>query len=327
MAYDANALRWTSADVLSDVRRRASLPTTSTDWTDAVVLREATDAIYSFAAWAAAQAGEGRFVASIDRAITAVLNGPYREGSELPLPALAIADTVENVTYIDQNGIVQSRLTRMDPAQEADFDRLDREGTPASYTVLSGRIRLYPRPTTGGIVRISYQRRHPELVSDVPANVAILTALTGTTTTALTLNAALTGLAVGDEVDVLAVSYPHRTLGAGLNVAAASGTSVTLSAPASLFTGLPTTGARLVRAGQSPYVQLPLELRQALVEKTTSNILRTMGDVQGAQLAEQAATLELSRVMQMLSPRAKRDKARAVNPWSLMRHRILRARW
>jgi hypothetical protein len=322
MATDRNALSWTSAQVLSDVRRKASLPVTSTDWTDAVILREATDVLWSFAAWALAQGGEGRLLSSLERPITANLSGVFTQGSEVMLPPLAIASTLEAVTWTDAPGLNETRLARIDAADEATYATPGYEGSPACYALIGERIRLYPRPTTGGTLRLTYQRRHPELVTDVVANVGTLLSIAqaSPTTTTLTESAGLTGLAIGDTVDVLRGQYPYAPIVASAEVTALpNATTITIDQPLAYLSGHDTAGARIVRAGHSPYVSLPLELRTCVAEKTVANILRTLGDMQGMQAAEQSATMELARVMQMLSPRVKRDKPKAINPSSLMR--------
>ncbi len=326
MPTDRNATTWTSAQVLSDVRRKASLPTTSTDWTDAVILREATDVLWSFAGWALAHAGEGRLLASLDRPVTGALSGAFGQ-REFLLPPLAVASTLDMVTWTDSTGQNQSRLVRIDHADEATWTEPTVTGAPAYYALMGDRIRIYPLANSGGTLRFTYQRRHAELVADTTASVATVASISGTATTAITVGNALTpALTAGDVVDVLRASHPYAPIVSSAEVLSMAGNNPTVDAPAALFTGTDYVGARLVRAGQSPYVSLPLELRTSFCEKVAANILRTMGDLAGMQAAEQSATIELARVMQMLSPRAKRDKPYAVNPYSHLRMRITRGR-
>lgn len=326
MATDRNPLSWTSAQILSDVRRRASLPTTSTDWTDAVILREATEVLWDFAGWAMASSGEGRMLSSLDRPITATLTGAFSSGSEVQLPPLAIASTLEMVTWTNATGQNEYRLTRLDAAQEATYATPADQGDPNTYTLVGDRIRLYPQPNSGGILRITYQRRHPELVADSAATagtVSIAPSTAASSTVTLTMALAVTGLAVGDTVDVLSSSYPYSPILQSAEVTAIVGTTVTVDRSGAFFTNVgDMVGARVVRSGQSPYVQLPLEFRTCVTEKIAANILRTLGDLQGMQAAEASATMGLARVMQMLNPRVKRDKPKAINPSSLMRGRF-----
>lgn len=331
MTYDSNALQWTSAQVLSDIRRKASLPITSTDFPDSVLLREATDMLWSFAGWAMAQAGEGRLTASLDRALASGLfTSSYRSATETDIPPLAIADSIDSISFIDATGLNQQRLTRMELSNESDMESVDSTGSPAAYALMSGRIRLYPQPSTGGTLRIYYQRRHPELVLDNTTNVGTTSAIAanGLTQSTLTMAPAFALPVAGNEVDLIAATSPYRAILSNVTVVSNVGASLVLAVPFTQLANLPTVGLRVVLSGQSPYVHFPLEFRAAVTEKVAANVQRILGDNAGAQASEQAAMMELSRVMQMLSPRSKRDKPRAINPYSHLRMAMRRwGRW
>lgn len=321
MATDRQFTSWTSATLLSDVRRKASLPTTSTDWTDAVLLRECTDVLWSFTGWAMAQAGEGRLLASLDRPVTGALSGAYGQ-REYVMPPLAVAGTIDSVTWTDSTGQSQSRLSRIDHGEESIWTEPTSTGSPSSYTLMGDRIRIYPIPNTGGTLRFTYQRRHPELVLDTPSDVGTVSSVASasSTTTTITESSGITGLVVGDPIDVIRAMHPYSPIVSSVEVTALpSGTTITVDTPVAMFTGFDLVYTRVVRAGRSPYVHLPLELRTCVTEKIAANVLRTLGDLQGMQAAEQSAALELGRVMQLLNPRAKRDKPYAINPFSHMR--------
>ena len=330
MPTDQSSLTWTTTDVLADVRRAASLPTTSTDWTDAVLLREVSNVLWGFAGWALSQGGEGRMLSDLDRAVTSVLPGVSGQ-REFLIPPGAILGTLEDVTFTDASGQNEARLLRIDHADARSFATPTETGAPGAYALVGDRIRLYPIPSTGGTLRLTYPRRHAELVADAAANVSTLVSATSasSTTTQLTIALAITGLAVGDTLDVIRASYPHSPIVESCEVTAIGGANllVTVDRPLTSFTGNVLSGARVVRAGRSPYVSMPLELRVCITEKTCANVLRAMGDLQGSAASEQAATVELARAMQALSPRTKRDKPKAINPYSHMRSRMTRGRW
>lgn len=340
MPSEVSALKWTAADVLLEARRKAALPKTSTEYTDEVVLREATDVLWSFGTWAMSQAGEGRLVEHLDRLPTELLASASRNMSEVALPSLALGDAIDAVTYVDSTGTQHVRLIRIDLAQESDYAPLGAEGRPVSYALLAGRIRLYPRPIEGGTVRVQYQRRHGDLIVDKPGidtavppilpiiRSATLVSHSGTSTsTTLTVSVAITDLSAGDRIDLIAPSVPHGVLVSGLELTSVVDTVLTTSTPYSLLTNLDAFGQALVcRTGHSPVVSLPLEMRGAYSEKVAAHLMRQLGDLQGAQASEQAALMEMSRVMQLLSPRVKRDKPKVVSPYSHLRQRMGR-RW
>ena len=326
MAWDATGQSWTAAELVADVRRVASLPATSVDFTDPVVLREATDVLWSFAGWALSQAGDGRLVELLQRPVASLLASDYRQGGECELPPLAVADTVESVSWLNREGTSEARLQRIDPAEQPTYDAPSASGQPMAYALLGSRLRLYPRPDQGGTIRLVYQRRHPMLVTDTPVSVGTgsVSGPRGVSTTESTFAwssaATALSLATGDLVDILNPHYPYRAL--------TTQAAVTLVTPLASFSfvypstwaaNTPPTGLRVVRAGTSPYVHYPLELRAAVTEKVAANLMRRVGDLTNAQASEQQAMQELARVMQMLSPRAKRDRPRAINPYSHLR--------
>ena len=323
MAWDQNAGSWTAAELLSDVRRAASLPVTSTDFPDAVLMREATDVLWSYAGWAMQQAGEGRLTDLLERPVTGLLSSAYRAGSELELPPLAIGDTVDAVTWLNAQGTSESRLQRIDASLQPDYDRPGATGAPQAYALLGSRIRLYPRPDQGGTVRLTYQRRHPHLIADTTTTVGTLlnaatTIAPGITQFTLTSDVSM-GLMVLDTVDLLSGQAPYRPLATGLSVWSVNLALLQLQIPLSTLSGLNLYGVRVVRSGQSPYVHYPLELRASVTEKIAANVMRRFGDLTNAQASEQIALGELQRVITMLSPRVKRDRPKVVNPYSHLR--------
>ena len=326
MPYDASAQTWTTAELLADVRRVASLPATSVDFTDAVILREASEVLWSYAGWALQQAGEGRLVETLERPVSAALSSMYRALSEVDLPPLAIADTVESVSFLSADGRNESRLQRIEASVQSEFDQPDSEGTPTAYALVGSRLRLYPRPSQGGVLRIAYQRRHPALITFDPSS-TVVTNLTGWGTTTPTSVVGTLGLAgqtvppwpVGTMVDVLRAQSPYRTLVASASVLAHSSSAITLGIPPALIQNVTASELVIVRAGESPYVHYPLELRASVNEKIAANLMRRVGDMTGAQAAEASAAQELGRVLGMLSSRSKRDRPKAINPWSHLR--------
>jgi hypothetical protein len=306
------------AQVLTDVRRKASLPATSTDWTDTVILREATDVLWSFAGWALAQAGEGRLLSSIDRVVSSALTGVYGK-NEFVLPPLAVASSIDMVAWTDADGKTQSRLSRIDHAEEPVWSGLTETGSPSMYALIGDRIRVYPTPTTGGTLRITFPRRHSELVPDTTqfsGGIGSLNVVTATTTQFVTAHI---GLGVGDMIDIVTTAYPHVPVITYVEVIAQGGGTITIPASVAQLSGFDSTTMRVVKSGQTPYVSLPLEMRAAFTEKVCANILRIVGDLQGMAACEQAAGLELARAMMLLSPRSKRDKPYTINPYSHLR--------
>lgn len=328
MPLDRNASSWTSAQLLSHVRTKAQIPPGAIDYSDAVLLREASAVIWSLAGWALQLAGDGRLSFSFDRSAVASLSSPFRAANEFLLPPHAVGDTIENVVWVDADGLTERPLHLLDiPEQEYAPD--SSTNGPTHYAFSSGRVRLYP-PTTPeqGALRFNYQRRHGALVADTAANAPtiLFSANAGDGYSILTL-ASTSPFTVGDYVDIVSDQYPYRVIFGDVYVGANSGSSTTVYVPNAY---LPTTselsGMRVLKSGQSPFVSLPLEMQLCVHEKVAANILRLLGDMSQASACEAIAKDELTRVLQIFTPRAKSDRRKIVNANGVMR-RGNRNRW
>jgi hypothetical protein len=328
LSLDPNAGAWTSAQLLSDVRQAANLPTTSTDWTDTAILAVASNVIHDYGSWALTKSGDGRLVEMFHRSASAALASPYRAGSDIDLPPLAVGDTFQHVSWVDSSGARERRLQQVDGPMQSLYDSPGDTGDPAGYSVLAGRIRLYPQPTTGGVIRFTYQRRHPDLVPDTATYVSdILGATDAGSGYSQFTTTGVPAFQPGDLVDIVNGQQPYRVSFSTLYVGGTSTNSCTLFLPYPYLAQLaPLAGMRLVKAGRSPYVHLPYEMKAMIADKAASVIMRRLGDLTGSKAAELAADATMGRVLDMLNPRSRADRRVAVSPYSHLRARASRGR-
>lgn len=292
-----------------------------------MLLREASDVLWSFAGWAMQQSGNGRLSETFSRNVSAALSSPYRASSEFELPPLCIADSICSVRWVNSEGTREYPLALIEEHQQHTIDNPDGEGDPIAYALLANRIRVYPQPTGGGLIRFTYQMRHPALISDSTSTSGTISSIadagSGYTTFNLT---ASTPFAVGDYVDVVSNQYPYRALFTSLYCGTSGASAVQLYVPYTYLSGLTLSGVRLLKAGQSPYVHYPLEFRSCVTARVAASVLKDIGDLTGMQANAAFAQEELSRILGMLSPRVKKDRPRAVNHFSHMRSGM-RGRW
>ncbi len=328
MAFDAHGQSWTAAELLRDVRQRARIPDGAADFPDDALLREATEALHSYAGWALQQAGEGRLVETTFRgSTTETYEGAYAPGREMYLPPLAVADTIQSVAWVDDAGSRETSLRLVALGDLGHHDVPTASGDPQGYVLLAGRLRIYPTPQAPGRVRIQYARRLPTLVK-----LADTYQTNGTPTlqgsTVVWPVAVAHGYPNGTRVDVINPASPYRY--AFVDVGVVGG----LSGTTSLGVDLPLTQAQrftgtytVSLAGTSPYVHLPLEFRKSFTDRVVAQVLRAVGDELGAASYERSSADDLGRVTEMLSPRVKGQREVVVNPNSLLRNRVRRARW
>lgn len=318
---DNNAGSWTAAELLADVRQKGRIPAGTVDYTDAILLEEATRAIWSFAGWAMTKASNGRLLSMLQRSSSSAFTTPYAVGREVELPFDAVGDTFDSVVWVDSSG-VESRLDLIEEATQPLYDSPTANGDPWGYSIVDGRLRLYPKPSAAGNVRIAYQRRLPRLVDATQARAVISSSLTSS---ALSIAYAATGqlLFSGDRFDVINPVSPYRFFVSNALATAATASSVDSSTYTSSNwsegPAVTLSSMMLVKSGTSPYVHLPLEFKQCLTQKIAAQIVGDIGDMQGSLMLEQKAEAELGRVVSMLDPRSKTNRVKVVNPYGLLR--------
>ena len=329
MSVDRNVSSWTSAQLLSDVRRKARLPPDTVDPSDDDLLRESSDAIWSLAGWALKLAGDGRLNFSFDRSVVAsILSGPYRGSDEFLLPPQAVGDTIDNLIWVAADGATERRLDLIDVAEQADINPHSNNG-PVAYAFTNGRVRVYPPASVGdGSLRFNYARRHGALCVDSSTNAPTVLSASdaGSGYTQLVLSAPSAPFVEGDYVDLVSDQYPYRIIFADLYVGAVTGASALVYVPYAYVPPAPDlAGMRLIKSGQTPFVSLPLEFRSCLSSKVASSVVN---DLQLSAALEQASQNEMARLVQMIVPRSTSDRRKMINQHSFIRSRMRRGkRW
>jgi hypothetical protein len=319
--YNANT--WTAAEVVSDVRRRARISDTDLDYTDDVILREATDKIWSIAARVEAQARDGRKTFAVSRTVTT--DSVIASGANYVLPPMCSGESVSSILWVDASGSAM-KLPYVSVDREAEY--LGESGTPIAYSLLDREVKLYPEPTgVTGSLRIIYQRRHPALSAGTQTGTvtAIVTASAGTETKFSLSSGLGADVVPGSWVDVVGKRVPHGVHYADAIVTAVAGADYTVSVPyATMLAAADSTPGRnaLQPSGTSYFVQLPLEMRSALTGLTAGAIMSSIGDKAEGQSMSNAAMAELDDISGFLATRTKGTKEKIINRSSLMRSRV-----
>jgi hypothetical protein len=321
---DPNASSWTAEELLADVRQKARIPAGTLDYTDTVLLEEASRQLWSFAGWAMSSAAGGRQISVLPRSSAAALNSTYAPGREVYLPFDAVGDGFDSIFWVDAQGN-ETRLQMIDLYTEPLYDAPNAAGMPWGFSILDGRVRLYPKPAMVGTVRINYQRRLPRIVPLASAAVVASAVISAADVVIQVSGSSVVG--PGDYFDIISRNYPYRYI---MPLALASNvvlTSITTQTYNSSNYNVPlNTGMAMLFAGQSRFVHLPLEFKACFTCKVAAQVLNEIGDAQGAGMLEQKAEAELARVVEMLTPRSQTARTKVVNPYSLMRVRRA-ARW
>lgn len=340
MPAEFNAASWTTAELLADVFRACRLPTSGTiDYTPAVVLSMATQSMQDWAGHLISTAHDGRLITSWLR--TLGTDAIDAAGMVYELPPMATADTLDALIWVDPTTNVERRLELVPPAMLPLFTRGSESGTPTGYAFQDGTVRIFPRPSVGGKLRMLHQRRLPVLTNTVGDYAMITSAVQSpadpswTRITPVSAGGAGANIytALAPWLDIVGLYYPYRTKAAVKVMASVAATSIDINMTFADFQALKTfaTGNQndyVVLYGKSPFVPLPLEMRDAFTRQVSSRLLSEIGDMPISMAHDQLSNASAARVRDMLNPRAKGQPQKIYNPNSLARGgHPFRRRW
>ncbi len=297
---------YTADDLVTQVRRGGMIPDASTEITAEVILAFLDEESRSvIAPWRRRLAGTDYRIDTSDVPIVAG-TASYR------IPSRAEGGALRDVLYVDASGDAIS-LDRI-PLHETDEYLAQRSpywAGPYGFCVEGDFVRLLPTPTTTGTLRLKYPRRPSRLVSHTDA--MLITGIVGLVYS-------------GAEPDLFSATTPLDIVQASPNfdlfardvlpASVVSGASVT-------FATSPTTeaaaGDYLALAGETPVVQLPVELHPVLVALGVARALEADGDREGANAAYERGLVRLQGMEALFTPRVEAKPRKAVNRASMLR--------
>jgi hypothetical protein len=327
VAETYNNASWTASDLLTSIYRACRLPDSGTlDYSPSVVLTLADEAIHNWAGHLIASARDGRAVTQTLASLAS--DSADSDGQSFELPPMAIANTIESVKWVDDEDESNVCSLQLIPAgMEGIFSRWTDRGTPTSYALFNETLKVYPAPEARGSLRITYMRRHGQLVvgADTTSVVAVLsTAFDDQIEVQVTSNPS--SLVTGVWVDAYSQYYPYR-LKRSARIAGHFAGTLTLDAYYDDWSVDVDPSDTLVIYGKTPYVSLPLEMKGPLVQQIAQQITAELGDLELSTGYNNLAKEGSARIADMMSPRAKSDKQKLVNHNSLARGGYRRRFW
>lgn len=301
---------YTADDLVTQVRRGGMIPDASTEITAEVILAFLDEESRSvIAPWRRKLAGTDYRIDQEDQSIVAGTS-TYR------IPWRAEAGALRDVLYVDASGDAIS-LDRI-PLHETDEYLAQRSpywAGPYGFCVEGDFVRLLPTPTTTGTLRLKYPRRPSRLVARTDAMLItnIVVQLFATTYS-------------GAEPDLFSAVTPLDIVQANPNfdlfardvlpASVSTGSSVTFATSPSAEVA---PGDYLALAGETPVVQLPVELHPVLVALGVARALEADGDREGANAAYERGLVRLQGMEALFTPRVEAKPRKSVNRASMLR--------
>lgn len=268
-----------ASELISSVKRRASIPDSQIDLTDQDILDMCNEELMDSVVPQILQFHEEFFTYIKDAALVA-------DQSNYKIPYRAIGRKIRDLKYRDNTndtGTLYS-MTRILPEDRAYF----KAGyTPYKAFYFQGdEIVIVPHvgPTPTGELVIDFFMRPNKIVLE--SRCAIITDI-DTDTGVITVDAIPTNLLTG-EIDFVEVHPGHRLLGYDI--------IPTDIDPLNLLITVPTTSDGLTKlvvgdyicsAGESPVAQIPSELQSLLAERGAARCLASLGHQENLQASNQ----------------------------------------
>lgn len=231
---------------------------------------------------------------------------PYRAiGRMLRFLELRTAtnDLVKDLSYISPEDV--GRLTSL------------AGGDPWAFTMRGDYVVLLPTPTAANYnLRLYYELAPAKLVQESDAGVV---QSFDTNTGIITLSGAVTDFSTGQYMDIIDGKSGNTNKAEDILNTNVSGNLVTFSA-ASLPWNL-AVGDYVCLSNESPVLQIPNEMHQALVQSVVCRLLEALSDFEGLAAAKVRRDEIISTALKVINPRVESHIPVVINRRGLLRQR------
>ena len=292
--------QYATEQLIENIKRRCTVPTSQLTFTNADFVQLANDELQGEVVPLLMRTREEYFVDKVDLTVPG--------DKVLDIPAEAVGAKLRSVCYVSQTDpLILINLPRidLDIVAGVGFFNMD---TLAGFYVQDNSMHLYPPNSVpvGTNMRLYYYRRSLVLADN--ANYGqILSIDSGTNTVVLSF--VPYDWEIGTQLNAVS-SVPNFAITSSLaTIAAVSAPSVILDSVEGLSVGDYVSGL-----GYSAVPQIPVEAHAYLAQKTAVLCLQSLGDREGAAVAEKKAEALRDNMLVMVSQRVDGSVKKVVNP-------------
>lgn len=289
---------FTTAELITDIKQRAMIPTDQTTFTASDLLRFATDEL-RLTLLPLLLSEREEFYLTEAGATQALVAGT----AACQMPARAVGQMLRDAYIVDANGNI-SNLTRIEYDERPDFD-VTATGVPQHFYLRNNKIVLLPIPSSADYSLCTpYYIRPSKLIETTAA--AQITAVTSTT---ITVSSLPTTITTSTTVDFI------RNTG-GFECISIDETPTIIASTTLTFAAVPTgtaIGDWIALSGESPIPQLPAELHPLLSERTARKVMKAIGDANGVKLSEETIREMTEGALLITSNRVQGEPKRIVS--------------
>jgi len=294
-------LNYTTDELIDDVRTTASIPEAQPRFTDDGLLKIMTRVLQSKIVPMMMACRKEYFVTFQDYEIDQGNTTGYK------IPSDAVGMKARAVVLLNQaSALNMTNLPELSLEQVSGY--FYGQYVPFGFYVQNNNIILWPPNQTSptNTLRIYYMARTKNLV--YAENAGQVEVIAGSV---LTLSNVPDTWTTGNLVNVIYGDPGFETVLSNAEITNISGSDVTLDVVTDI-----SVGDWVALQGYSPIAQVPIEAQQLLVQATSLEILKSLGDTEGYQKLEIEYQQMVKYVMDVISPRVDGSPEKAISSGS-----------
>lgn len=290
---------WTTSDLLSSIRRRGSIPTTtnaSNVNSTQNLLQLATEELHNSLLPLLMSTREEWYVNTQEQAITA-------NQAAYTIPTRASGVVLRDIKV--KNGNTLHSLPRL----EREHISTTETGSVEGYYLQHNKVILHKTPNaTQDTLVLDYFLR-PSQLAAVTDCAQIASIDTGANT--VTVTSVPSSWATGDTIDFISKNSPYAPHAIDQTVSDLTSTTFTF---ASLPDGL-AVGDWIAQADYTPIPQIPQEFQSVLAQLVVVRALEALGDREGSKQAFANYQSLRDNALQLITPRNQGERKTIPSPW------------
>jgi len=273
------SVSYTVNEIISGIKRRATIPTNQGLFNDAVLIEFANDEMQQTVVPLIMSVREDYFVKPIDIALTGA------NPSQFQIPPDAIGMKVRNIGQLF-SGNAFVNLPRLSITEINDYRNY-------GFVVEGNTVKVYAQGLSQ--VRVYYFKR-PLQLTQLNSAVSQISSIDESTNT-ITISGINPSWSTATELNLIQSYQPFDSIENLFPISAAY--------PDYEFESVAgmRVGDYITRQGFSPIAQLPVEAQKTLVQATVVKILEAMGDREGMAAAEKKLEENIKSMTTMITPR------------------------
>ena len=300
--------QYTTADLIANIKRRCSVPTSQLTYTNEDFSLLANDTLQGEVVPLLMSTREEYFIAYVDL--------PLPADGVIAIPSGTVGSKVRSVCYLQSSTPLSIvNVPRLDLDVIAGIGPASRNGSIAGFCIQNNNLHFYSYLgiPSGSTIRIYYYKRTLALAQ--PSKYGRITSINAGTST-IVLDALPSDWATGTVLNTVSSTPGFSTTNELATIVTVSSPSIVLDTVAGMA-----VGDYISDYGYSAIPQIPIEAHQYLAQLTAAKCLEGLGDREAMASALKKADVLEQGLLIIISQRVDGSVKKLVNPNGGLRYR------